>query len=64
MARVEPAGLASVPIELLLAGCFTMAKGAIFGLETTAIPVGVLLYPLQHRIYPARLVSGGAVSGR
>lgn len=41
-----------------------MAKGAIFGLETTAIPVGVLLYPLQHRIYPARLVLGGAVSGR
>src|ERR1039458_10714564 len=30
-------GLAPVSIGLLLAGCFTMARGAIFGAETAAI---------------------------
>jgi chromate transporter len=56
-------GLAPVSIGLLLAGCFTMAKGAIFGLETAAIAVGVLLILLQYRINPALLVLGGAVVG-
>ena len=36
-------GLAPIPIGLLLAGCFTMARTAIFGLETAAIAVSVLL---------------------
>ena len=56
-------GLAPVSIGLLLAGCFTMAKGAITGLETGAIAVGVLLMLLQYKINPALLVVAGAVIG-
>lgn len=56
-------GLAPVSIGLLLAGCFTMAKAAIFGVETAAIAVGVLLILLQYKINPALLVLGGAVVG-
>jgi chromate transporter len=56
-------GLASVSIGLLLAGCFTLAKGAIFGLETAAIAVGVLLILLQTKTNPALLVLGAAVVG-
>jgi chromate transporter len=56
-------GLAPVSIGLLLAGCFTMAKGAIFGAETAAIAVGVLLILLRYKINPALLVLGGAVIG-
>jgi chromate transporter len=56
-------GLAPVSIGLLLAGCFTMAKGAIFGLETAAIAVGVLLILLQTKVNPALLVLGGALVG-
>ena len=50
-------------IGLLLAGCFTMAKGAIFGLETAAIAVGVLLILLQYKVNPALLVVGAAFIG-
>jgi chromate transporter len=56
-------GLAPVSIGLLLAGCFTMAKGAISGLETGAIAVGVLLMLIQYKINPALLVLAGAVIG-
>jgi chromate transporter len=56
-------GLAPVSIGLLLAGCFTMAKGAIFGVETAAIAVGVLLILLRYKVNPALLVLGGAVIG-
>jgi chromate transporter len=56
-------GLAPVSIGLLLAGCFSLAKGAIFGLETAAIAIGVLLILLQTKINPALLVLGGAVAG-
>ena len=56
-------GLAPVSIGLLLAGCFTMAKGAIFGVETAAIAVGVLLILLHYKINPALLVLGGAIIG-
>jgi chromate transporter len=56
-------GLAPVSIGLLLAGCFTMAKGAIFGAETAAIAVGVLLILLRYKVNPALLVLGGAVLG-
>lgn len=56
-------GLAPVSIGLLLAGCFTMAKGAITGAETAAISVAVLLILLQYKINPALLVVGGAVIG-
>jgi len=56
-------GLAPVSIGLLLAGCFTMAKGAITGLETGAIAVGTLLILLQYKINPALLVVTGAIIG-
>jgi len=56
-------GLAPVSIGLLLAGCFTMAKGTINGLETGAIAVGVLMILIQYKINPALLVIGGAVVG-
>jgi chromate transporter len=56
-------GLAPVSIGLLLAGCFTMAKGAITGTETAAISVGVLLILMRYKINPALLVLAGAVIG-
>jgi chromate transporter len=56
-------GLAPVSIGLLLAGCFTMAKAAILGVETAAIAVGVLLILLQTKFNPAVLVLGAAVVG-
>ena len=56
-------GLAPVSIGLLLAGCFSMARGAIFGLETGAIAVGTLLMLLQYKINPALLVVAGAFIG-
>jgi chromate transporter len=40
-----------------------MAKGAISGVETAAIAVGVLLILLRYKINPALLVLGGAVIG-
>src|SRR5208337_3621350 len=56
-------GLAPVSIGLLLAGCFSMAKGAISGVETGAIAVAVLLILLQYKVNPALLVLGSAVVG-
>ncbi len=56
-------GLAPVSIGLLLAGCFTMAKGTITGVETGAIAVAVLLILLRYKINPALLVVAGAVVG-
>ena len=56
-------GLAPVSVGLLLAGCFTMAKGAIFGLETATIAVVVLLLLLNYKINPALLILAGAVIG-
>ena len=56
-------GLAPVSIGLLLAGCFTMARGAITGLETATIAVGVLLILLQYKVNPALLVVGGGIIG-
>ena len=56
-------GLAPVSIGLLLAGCFTMAKGAISGVETAAIAVGVLLILQRYKVNPALLVVGSAVLG-
>ena len=50
-------------IGLLLAGCFTMARGAITDLETGAIAVGVLLILLRYKINPALLVAASAVVG-
>jgi chromate transporter len=56
-------GLAPVSIGLLLAGCFTMAKGAIFGLETATIAAVVLVLLLNCKINPALLILVGAVIG-
>jgi chromate transporter len=56
-------GLAPVSIGLLLAGSFTMAKGAISGLETGTIAVATLLILLQYKVNPALLVIGGALVG-
>jgi chromate transporter len=56
-------GLAPVSIGLLLAGCFTMAKGAILDLETATIAVVVLLLLLHYKINPALLILAGAVIG-
>jgi chromate transporter len=56
-------GLAPVSIGLLLAGCFTMARGAISGVETAAIAVGVLLILQRYKVNPALLVVGSAVLG-
>ncbi len=56
-------GLAPVSIGLLLAGCFSMAKGAITGTETAAISTAVLLILLRYKINPALLVVAGAVVG-
>ena len=56
-------GLAPVSIGLLLAGCFTMAKGAITGLGTATIAVGTLLILLRYKVNPAFLALSGALVG-
>jgi chromate transporter len=56
-------GLAPVSIGLLLAGCFTMAKGAVTGTETAAIAVAVLLILMRYKVNPALLVMGSAGVG-
>ena len=61
--RSIPQGLAPVSIGLLLAGCFTMAKGVIVGLGTATIAVCVLLILLRYKINPALLVVAGAIAG-
>jgi len=56
-------GLAPVSIGLLLAGCFTLAKGAVTGLETATISVVTLLILMRYKINPALLVLGAAIIG-
>lgn len=56
-------GLAPVSIGLLLAGCLTMAKGAVTGWVTAAVAVAVFAILLRSRINPALLVLVGAVVG-
>lgn len=56
-------GLAPVSIGLLLAGCFSFAKGAVFGHETAAIAVGTLLVLLKYKVNPALLILAAAVIG-
>jgi chromate transport protein ChrA len=56
-------GLAPVSIGLLLAGGFSMAKGAISGVETGALAVAVLLILLQYKVNPALLVLASAGVG-
>jgi chromate transporter len=52
-----------VSIGLLLAGCFTFARGAVTGFDTAAIAVGTLLILLRYRINPALLVLAAAIIG-
>ena len=56
-------GLAPVSIGLLLAGCFTFARGAVTGVDTAAIAVGTLLVLLKYKINPALLVLVAAIIG-
>jgi chromate transporter len=56
-------GLAPVSIGLLLAGCFSFAKGAVTGHETAALAVGTLLVLLKYKINPAILILVAAVIG-
>jgi chromate transporter len=56
-------GLAPVSIGLLLAGCFTMAKGALTGWITVGIALAVFVILLRSRINPVVLVFGGALIG-
>jgi chromate transporter len=56
-------GLAPVSIGLLLAGCFTLARGAVTGLDTATIAVATLLILLKYKINPALLVLAAAVIG-
>ena len=56
-------GLAPVSVGLLLAGCLTMAKGAITGWITAATALTVFAILLRSRINPAFLILGGAVVG-
>jgi len=56
-------GLAPVSIGLLLAGCFTFARGAVTNFDTAAIAVGTLLILLKYKINPALLVLAAAIIG-
>jgi len=55
--------LAPVSIGLLLAGCFTFAKGAVTGWVTAAIAVLTFVVLMRRSINPAFLVMAGAVAG-
>jgi chromate transporter len=56
-------GLAPVSIGLVVAGCLSMARGAIISWLSVAIMVGVFLLLLRTRINPAVLILGAAVIG-
>lgn len=56
-------GLAPVSIGLLVAGCLTMAKGALTGWTTGIIAASVLMILLASKMNPALLILGGAVFG-
>jgi len=56
-------GLSPVAIGLLLAGCLSLARGAVNGWVTAVIAGAVLLILLVSKINPAFLVLAGAVAG-
>ena len=56
-------GLAPVSVGLLLAGCFSLARSAINGVETAAIAVAVLFILRRFKINPALLILGSGVLG-
>ncbi len=56
-------GLAPVSIGLLLAGCASIAKGAIIGWETALIAITVLCVLMVSKVNPAVVVLAGAAVG-
>lgn len=54
-------GLAPVSIGLILAGCLTIAEGAVTGWLAVVIMIAVFAVLLRTRINPALLVLGGAL---
>lgn len=56
-------GLAPVSIGLLLAGCLTMAKGALTGWITVGVALAALVILLRSRVNPALVILGGALVG-
>jgi chromate transporter len=56
-------GLSPVSIGLLLAGCLSLARGAVTGWMTAFVAVAVLLILLLYKVNPAWLVLCGAVVG-
>ncbi|MGC2109824.1 MAG: chromate transporter [Candidatus Korobacteraceae bacterium] len=56
-------GLTPVSIGLLLAGCLSLARGAVTEWVTLVIAGVVLVILLRSKINPAWLVLGGAVAG-
>jgi len=56
-------GLAPVSIGLLLAGCFTFAKGSVDDWISAAIAIVVFGAVLRTSINPALLVLAGAIAG-
>ena len=56
-------GLAPVSIGLLLAGCLSVAKGAVTGWLTAFIAVAVFGLLLRTRINPAILILGSGLIG-
>ena len=56
-------GLAPVAIGLLLAGCLSVAKGAVTGWLTAFIAVAVFGLLLRTRINPAILILGSGLIG-
>ena len=56
-------GLSPVSIGLLLAGCLSLARGAVTGWGTALIALGVLGILLLSKINPAWLVLAAAVVG-
>jgi chromate transporter len=56
-------GLAPVAIGLLLAGCLSVAKGAVTGWMTAFIAIAVFGLLLRTRINPAILILGSGLIG-
>jgi len=56
-------GLAPVSVGLVLAGCLTIARGALTGWVTVATAAAVFVLLLRTRLNPALLVLCGALVG-
>jgi chromate transporter len=56
-------GLAPVSIGLLLAGCLTIARGAVRDWVSACLCVATFMILLRSKVNPALLVLGGAIVG-